>query len=149
LFHNEADVKKILAVLVVSSAVAAAGCSSSTDTSSTLPAAPSSPLVTNTFSGTVPVGGNDSNPFTVTSDGFQITIDLTAAGPPPTITMGIGIGAPVGGTCQLLSGGSTMAQAGATPQLSGNIPAGQYCLMIYDVGNQAGPITYTVVVNHY
>jgi hypothetical protein len=148
LFHNEVDVKKILAGLIVASAVAAAGCSS-TPTSSSLPAAPSSPLVTNTFSGTVQVGGNDSNPFTVTSDGFQITIDLTAAGPPATITMGIGIGSPTGGTCQLLAGGSTMAPAGATPQLSGNIPAGQYCLMIYDVGNQSAPITYTVVVNHY
>ena len=127
----------------------AAGCSTGTDTASSLPATPSSPLVTENFSGTVQVGSNDSHPFTVTSDGFQITVDLTTAGPPSTITMGIGIGSIVAGTCQLLSGGSTQAPAGATPQLSGNIPAGQYCLMVYDVGNQSAPITYTVVVNHY
>jgi hypothetical protein len=49
----------------------------------------------------------------------------------------------------LLSGGSTQAPAGSVPQLTGNIPTGQYCLMVYDVGNQSAPITYTVVINHY
>jgi len=143
-------VKQTTASLIVVFGLVVAGCSNSADdSSSTLPTAPSSPLVTNNFSGTVQIGSNDSNPFTVTSDGFQITVDLTTAGPPATITMGVGIGSFVGGTCQLLSGGSTQAPAGPTPQLSGNIPAGQYCLMVFDVGNQSGPITYTVVVNHY
>jgi hypothetical protein len=144
------DVKQTLASLLVVSALLTAGCSNTADnTASTLPTAPSSPLVTNNFSGTVQVGSSDSNPFTVTSDGFQITVDLTSAGPPATITMGVGIGSIAAGTCQLLSGGSTQTPAGPTPQLNGNIPAGQYCLMVYDVGNQSGPITYTVVVNHY
>lgn len=138
------------ASLILVAGLAAAGCSTAaSDSASPLPTAPSSPLVTNTFSGTVQMGSNDSNPFTVTSDGFQITVDLTTAGPPATITMGLGIGSIVAGTCQLLSGGSTQTPAGLTPQLSGNIPAGQYCLMVYDVGNQSGPVTYTVVVNHY
>ena len=72
-----------------------------------------------------------------------------AASFPATISMGVGIGSPVGGTCQLLSGGTTTAPAGASPQLSGTIPSGTYCLMVYDVGNQAAPITYTAVVSHY
>ena len=63
--------------------------------------------------------------------------------------MGIGVGTFVGGTCQLGSGGSTMAAAGPTPQLTGTIDAGQYCLMVYDVGNQSAPITYTATVSHY
>jgi hypothetical protein len=63
--------------------------------------------------------------------------------------MGIGVGTLVGGTCQLSSGGFTTTSAGATPQLNGTINAGQYCLMVYDVGNQSAPITYTVVVTHY
>jgi hypothetical protein len=143
-------VKATLACLIAAAALLAAGCSTASDSSSSsLPATPSSPLVTENFSGTVQIGSNDSHPFTVTSDGFQITIDLTTAGPPATITMGVGIGGLVAGTCQLLSGGSALTPAGATPQISGNIAAGQYCLMVYDVGNQSAPITYTVVVNHY
>jgi hypothetical protein len=143
------NVKQSLLCLIVATALSAAGCSNSTDTSSTLPTAPSSPLVTENFSGTVQVGSNDAKPFMVTSDGFQITVDMTSAGPPATIAMGIGVGTFVGGTCQLSSGGFTTAPAASAPQLTGTIAAGQYCLMIYDVGNQSGPVTYTAVVNHY
>ena len=142
--------KQTLACLIVATALSAAGCSNSSDAaSSTLPTTPSSPLVTENFGGTVQVGSNDVKPFTVTSDGFQITVDMTSAGPPATIAMGIGVGTFVGGTCQLSSGGFITAPAASTPQLTGTIAAGQYCLMIYDVGNQSGPITYTAVVNHY
>jgi hypothetical protein len=143
------NVKLTLACLIVATALSAAGCSNSSDTSSTLPTAPTSPLVTENFSGTVQVGANDAKPFTVTSDGFQITVDMTSAGPPATIAMGIGVGTFVGGTCQLSTGGFTTAAASSTPQLTGTIAAGQYCFMVYDVGNQSGPVTYTAVVNHY
>jgi len=144
-------VKQTLASLLVVSAVIAAGCSTSTadSASSSLPTAPSSPLVTENFSGTVQVGLSDAHPFTVTSSGFQITLDLTSAGPPSTISMGFGVGAWDGTTCSLLSGGFATVQAGPTPQLSGNITSGQYCAMVFDVGNQAAPITYTAVVLHY
>jgi hypothetical protein len=144
------DVKQTLASLLLVSAVIAAGCSTSAaDSGSSLPTAPSTPLVTENFSGTVQVGLSDAHPFTVTSAGFQITLDLTSAGPPPTISMGFGVGAWDGTTCSLLSGGFATVQAGPTPQLAGNINSGQYCAMVFDVGNQAGPITYTAVVLHY
>jgi hypothetical protein len=53
----------------------AGGCSTSADdTSSTLLTAPSTPLVTDNFSGTVQVGSSDFHTFTVTSSGFPITI---------------------------------------------------------------------------
>jgi hypothetical protein len=142
-------VKHTLTCLAVAVALLAVGCSSGDTPSSSLPMAPSSPLVTENFSGTVQVGSSDSHPFTVISDGFQITIDLTTAGPPSTITMGFGVGSMASGSCQPLSGGSTSASAGPTPQLSGNIAAGSYCLAVFDIGNQSAPITYTVVVNHY
>lgn len=141
--------KHTLAYLAVAAAFAVAGCSTGDTPSSPLPTAPSSPLVTETFSGTVQVNGLDSHPFTVTSDGFQISIDLTTAGPPSTITMGVGVGSLASGTCQPLSGGTTPAAAGPTAQLTGTIAAGNYCLAVFDIGNQSAPITYTVVVNHY
>ena len=142
--------KQLLSTLLIASALAAAGCSTGSDsTASSLPTTPSSPLVPENFGGTVIVGGSDVHSFTVTSDASPITIDLTSAGPPATITMGFGIGSFVGGTCQLSSGGTTQAAASATPQLAGTVPAGTYCVMVYDVGNQSGPITYTVVIQHY
>jgi hypothetical protein len=141
-------VKQIFAALAVVSAFAAAGCSSN-DTSSSLPATPSSPLVTENFSGTVQVGSSDAHPFTVTSSGFQITLDLTSVGPPATISMGFGIGAWDGTTCTPLSGGYNTVQASATPQIGGNINAGTYCAIVFDVGNQSAPVTYTAVILHY
>jgi len=134
--------------------LAAAGCSTNDSGSSTSPAsilasAPPTPLVTENFTGSVQPGSSDSHPFTVTSDNFQITLAMTAAGPPATIAEGFGIGQTVGGTCQLLSGGFGTYAASTTPQLAGTIPAGTYCVMVYDVGNQTGPIAYTVVVQHY
>ncbi|MCU1384556.1 MAG: hypothetical protein JWL71_3253 [Acidobacteria bacterium] len=143
----------VLAVAVVC-LLAGAGCSTADSSSGTSPAAllataPSTPLVTETFSGTVQPGSNDSHPFTVTSDGFQITLAMTAAGPPATIAEGLGIGQVVSGSCQLLSGGFGTFTPSITPQLAGTIPAGSYCAMVYDVGNQSAAITYTVIVQHY
>jgi hypothetical protein len=142
------NVKRTFACLIVFTALSAAGCSNSADaTSPTLPSVPTSPLVTENFSGTVQVGSSDSKPFTVTSSGFQITVDLTSAGPPATISMGLGVGAWDGTNCSNVTGGTY--QAGPTAQLSGTIPSGQYCLIVQDVGNQSAPITYTAVVLHY
>ena len=134
--------------------LAAAGCSTNDPSSSTSPAsilasAPPTPLVTDTFTGTVQPTSSDSHPFTVTSDNFQVALAMTAAGPPATIAEGFGVGQTIGGTCQLLSGGFGTYTASTTPQLAGTLPAGTYCVMVYDVGNQTGPITYTVVVQHY
>jgi len=65
--------------------------------------------------------------------------------------MGLGIGNPdASGNCIFLQGGTTSAVANTTtPQLSGNLTAsGAYCVAIGDIGNAAGPITYTIVVSH-
>jgi hypothetical protein len=144
-------VKHSFVCLIAACALVTAGCSSSTDTSSTTTSttAPTTPLVTENFSGTVQPGGNDPHPFTVTANNAAITLDMTSAGPPATITMGFGIGQTVSGSCQLLAGGFGNYAASASPQLSGTIPTGTYCVMVYDVGNQSAPITYTVVIQHY
>ena len=77
---------------------------------------------------------------------------MTAAGPPATISMGLGLGNPdSSGNCIFLSGAvSNQAIASATtPQLSGAVTSsGAYCVEIADVGNAAGPITYTITVSH-
>jgi hypothetical protein len=76
---------------------------------------------------------------------------MTQAGPPPTITMGLGIGNPDNsGNCIFISGGVTnQAVAGTTPQLQGTLTvSGAYCVAIGDIGNAAGPITYAITVSH-
>ena len=133
-----------LAVIV--SAVAACGGSNSNSNITT----PSGTLTNDTFNGTVQPGMTNVHNFTVTTPG-SVSVTMTSAGPPATITMGLGIGNPDGsGNCIFLQGGTTSAIASTTtPQLSGNLTAsGQYCVAIGDIGNAAGPITYTIIVSH-
>jgi hypothetical protein len=136
--------------LVLAIAVAACGGSSSNNSSIV---APTATVTTDTFTGTValPIAGVlqlDVHNFTVAVAG-TLSITLVSAGPPPTITMGLGIGNPSStGTCSFISGGTTTTSAGSTAQLSGTVPAGTYCVAVGDIGNALQPITYTVTVAH-
>jgi hypothetical protein len=130
-------------------ALVAAGC---TNGGTSLPASatPAAPVAsTETFTGTVNVAGNDFHPFTVTTSNLSLAVTLTEAGPPSTIFMGLGVGVYSGTTCTLISTGYLTTQAATTAQLSGTITAGAYCVMVFDVGNQSAPVTYTAVVTHY
>jgi hypothetical protein len=131
--------------LALVAATAACGGSSSDNSNIT---APTGTLVTDTFTGTVPVGGLDFHNFTVTAGG-TVNATLVAAGPPSTITMGFAIGTPgTTGVCSLLSGAQVTTPPGTTAQLTGSLAAGTYCVEVVDVGNAAGPIAYTVTVAH-
>ena len=139
-----------LAVVLVLT-VASVGCTSNADTTTTATTttSPSAALISESVSGIVPVGGSDIHTFAVSQTG-QLNVTLTAAAPPATIYMGLGIGTPSGSTCVFLSGGTTSVQAGTSPQLSGSsVAAGTYCVSVYDIGNQASPVTYSVALTHY
>ena len=131
--------------------VVASACGGNSNSSTATPSAPTPTTAASTesFSGTVSVAGNDFHPFTVATAGATLTVTLTAAGPPATIFMGLGLGAYDAPTCTLLNNAYLTTQAGAAPQLSGTAGAGSYCVVVYDVGNQTGPITYAVTVSHY
>ena len=130
--------------------VVASGCggNSNNSTTATTPT-PTTAASTESFSGTVSVAGNDFHPFTVGTAGATLSVTLTAAGPPSTIFVGLGLGAYDAPTCTLFSNAFLTTQAGGAPQLSGTAGAGSYCVVVYDVGNQTGPITYAVTVSHY
>ena len=137
---------KRLALFVVVAFTAACGGSSTAPTTVSTNAT----VTTETFTGTVQPLATNVHTFTVTTPG-AVSVTMTAAGPPPTIQMGLGIGNPnTAGNCIFLSGGTTTAIASATtPQLSGNLTAsGAYCVAIGDIGNAAGPITYSITVSH-
>jgi hypothetical protein len=139
--------KRLLGVLLLGVMLTVSTSCGSASTDSTT--APTATVISDTFTGAVDVGGQDSHQFTVSTSGGQVNVDLTAAGPPSTIYMGLGVGVFSSSTCTLVTNGSVVTQAGATAQLSGTVNAGTYCVMVYDAGNQSGQVTYSVVVNHY
>jgi hypothetical protein len=141
--------KHLSSLCLLFSALLGTACTTSNASSSAIPTAPSGSPSTEAFSGTVDVGGSDSHTFSVNLSGGQLNVILTAAGPPTTIYMGLGVGTPAGSSCSLLSSSQVLAQAGTTAQLSGTANAGTYCVAVFDAGNQTAQIAYSVTVTHY
>src|SRR5947207_14875573 len=142
---GKTDMWRFLVLVVASLAV---GCQTGSDTSSGL-LTPSTNPMTENFTGSVDVAGSDSHPFTIALSNGQLSVTLTAAGPPATIFMGLGVGSWSDPTCTILSGASTIVQAGTSAQLSGTANAGAFCVKVYDVGNQTSQVTYAVTVTHF
>ena len=134
---------KRLYALLLALALASAACKK--DDAPTTPSAPTTK--TDTFSGTVQVKSSANHTFTVDNSG-QVSVTLTAASPPSTIVMGIGVGTPANGACGVIQGASVTTAAGATAQLTGVVSPGMLCVQISDVGNQTAAVTYTVTVTH-
>jgi hypothetical protein len=129
--------------IAVALVLVCAGCGKNNE-STTAPT--TSTTKSETFTGSVAVRGSAMNTFSVTAAG-QVLVTLTAAGPPATVPVGLGLGSP-GDVCGILPGGSVTAVAAANAQLSGILTPGTYCVTVFDVGNQTGAITYSVTVVH-
>ena len=136
--------RRALAIVAIC-AFGAAACGG--DSTSGTIAAPTATRTTDTFSGTVQVGGSVFHSFPVSQTG-TIDVDLTAASPPASIALGIAIGTPGDAGCTPLAGASGTVVAGPTPQLTGVTTAGTLCVQIRDVGQATGPVTYSVTVTH-
>jgi len=124
-------------------ALAIAACNKSS-TSGTV-SAPSTTRTTDTFSGTVAVGGAVFHSFPVTQTGAT-DVTLTVAN--PNVVLGVAIGTPGDAGCTPLAGASSNVVAGSTPQLTGLTTSGTLCVQIRDVGQAPGPVSYTVTVTH-
>ena len=136
--------------MIVVTALLALACDTGPDGPGFVPTFITPPTKTETFAGTVAVGGSSSHPF-VTSNYGEINITLTTAGSPDDIVMGVGLGAPTSvadPTCRLYQNGFRLTAAGSTPQVVGSVPAGAYCVQVFDAGNQPGSVTYSVTVVH-
>ena len=124
--------------------LSAASCGSDTPAAT----APTVPRTTETFSGTVQVGGSVFHSFRVGATGSS-DVTLTAASPPPTIVMGLALGTPDdAGNCNRIAGASVSVAAGPTAQLASLTSTATLCVQIRDVGNQTSPVAYTVSVTH-
>ncbi|HEY2907415.1 MAG TPA: hypothetical protein VGJ29_16055 [Vicinamibacterales bacterium] len=133
--------------LFLALALSTAACDTADPTTSSAAPTVAVPPTVETFTGTVAVGSKDVKPFNILLTGGTVTLTMTAAGPPPTITMAFGVGNFDGTTCTVIQ--SVAAQGSATPQLSGTANAGAYCVVVADPGTQTGPVTYAVTVTHY
>jgi hypothetical protein len=128
-------------------ALSTAACDTADPTTSSAAPSVAVPPTVETFTGTVAAGSKDVKPFNILLTGGTVTLTLTAAGPPPTITMAFSVGTFDGSTCTLIQ--SVAAQGSTTPQISGTANAGAYCVVVADTGAQTGPVTYAVTVTHY
>jgi hypothetical protein len=131
--------------LATALAACAAGCGGNSSSSSTT--TPTATRTSETFSGTVAVGGSAFNSFRVAAAGTT-EVTLTTAGPPATIVMGLGIGTVDDSGCTRLTGASVNTAAGSSAQLAGLTTAGTLCVQVRDVGNQTAAVSYTVTVLH-
>jgi hypothetical protein len=137
---------KSFALAAIALLVGAAGCNKNSTTAATTTTSTVT-RTTETFTGTVVIGGRDFHSFAVTVTG-TIDVTLTAATPPSAIVMGVSVGTPADGKCTALAGASAKASAGASAQLSGMASPGTLCVDVHDVGNQSAPVSYTVTVTH-
>src|SRR2546428_13122555 len=128
--------------IVLALALTAAACHKNSATTTTTP---SPTQTTETFNGTVPVRGSASNNFTVANSG-RVDVTLTAASPPATVVMGLGVGTPGDAGCTVLPGASTNTTAGTAGPMSGTGDTRSPSVTIYDAWDQTPGATYTLTL---
>jgi hypothetical protein len=135
------------AAALLALAVLGAACGNTNTPTPTTPTAPTSP-VTETLNGSMAKNGTAIRTFTASKSG-TVSVTLSAAGPPSSIVLGLGLGirGATGADCRFSTTINT--PAGAAAQLTAAVDAGTYCAGTYDIGN-VGPngITVTVSILH-
>src|SRR5215475_4125971 len=141
--------KRVLAVSLVVVTVWCVSCGKSTSTTS--PTTPTPDTLTETFAGTLPVGGSAFYSFSIATAG-TVTATLGAIGGdqvPPSVVVNLGIGTLSQFTC---SATATAVQvsgtAGVPTQVTASEQPGVYCVIISDVGNLFAPASCTVTIDH-
>jgi hypothetical protein len=121
---------------------AAAACGDSTTTTPT-PTTPTGPT-TSIFASRLTPGGAISRQFGASTNG-TVTAMLTNAAGPNTV-VGLGIGVPTTGLAKCALTTAIQTNAGSTPQLSATVDAGNYCVVVYDLGTLTSPIDFSVTL---
>ena len=111
-----------------------------------LPPGTSTPVVTETFSGSIVASGQSVYTFTVLTKS-TITVHLSRVDPLATL-LGLAVGTPKGGVdCAILSSNPDTGAA-ATPQISVTTSGGTYCVEVFDTGGVSGSASFSVVIVH-
>ena len=119
-----------------------------TSTTSTTATA-AAPTVTESFTGTLPVGGFKFYTFNIAVNGtVNVTLNsVTGTGVPSTVQVGLGIGQPSGIDCAAtatITAGANFAK----PQQTGTFGPGTFCVRVSDVGNLFGPAAFSITIAH-
>jgi hypothetical protein len=99
---------------------------------------------TETFNGTLAPRSGSWHTFTVTAAG-SIDVTLTTLTAPANTAVGVGIGTTPTNGCDVQAWNNASVQG---TLITAPINAGTFCVMVYDVGNLTGDVTYTVTVIH-
>jgi hypothetical protein len=136
-----------VSLLIVSAFSAACGKNAAT----TSPTTTTPDSVTETFKGTLPVGGSAFYSFsTATAGTVTATLtDIEGDGVPPSIEVNLGIGTLSAFNCSATSSEVQMSGTAQVPALvSSSEQPGVYCVIISDIGNLFAPATFTVTIDH-
>src|SRR5262245_10844439 len=125
---------RLVVLLSVVVCLTAAACGSDTTTSPTTG-------TTQTFSGTLVQGAQNSYPFTTTNSGTAI---VTASSLLPVETVGLGIGTLNGSTCVPTIQNASAQQMGTVSMAVTS--ATTYCALVYDPGDVTQSVAYTITV---
>ncbi len=127
--------RKIWLAAVATCALAAAACGGAG-------VASPSEFVTDTFTGTLDVGGGNLHNFNAVKNGeLTVTVRIVTPNEPFAIVIGQGSGS----NCQFVDSGNLVGQGSV---LNGTVAPGPYCLGAYDAGSLTTSLTYTIDVNH-
>ena len=115
-------------------------------TSPTTPS-PAGPTVSETFAGTVSVGGSNFYSFSINVYGTVNATLVSVSGDsvPPDVTLGLGVGTPFATICN--STRTNVSTSGTTVVSEIELP-GVYCVNIVDVGNLPAPANVVVRIDH-
>ena len=94
-----------------------------------------------TFSSILALAGSASQTWTI-AQSETVGVTLTALG--GVASVGLGIGTPTPGGCDLRS--SVTAVAGTDPQIVMPLDAGVYCVEVFDVGNLTASVQFSITV---
>ena len=137
-----------LALAAVLSIVGLTGCEEAPLAPS--PGSKAPPLMIETFSGSLGVGGSAFYSFNVPVEG-PVSFTLlqyrsTESGQDTDKVASIGLGVPAGTTCVVASAVTT--KAGNTPQLNQTVPPSIYCMRITDPGQLEGSASFLINIAH-
>ena len=121
---------------------------SSTSPTSPTTSTPAAPTTTESFVGTLPVGGASFYSFSIAVYGTVNVTLVSISGPsvPADVMVNLGIGTPGGTSCN--SSNPTGVSAGSAAQVTASEQPGLYCVTIADVGNLPAAAVFTVTIDH-
>ena len=138
--------------LGVSLAVVSVWCAScGKSTSTTSPTTPTPDTLTETFAGTLPVGGSAFYSISIATAGtITATLaDISGNNVPSSVVVNLGIGTLSQFTCSATpTAVQSSGTAGVPTQVSASEQPGVYCVIISDIGNLFAPASFTVTIDH-